>query len=199
MDAKRFNMVLLGALALMVVALAGSVYGANGLLEKQAERLHNAKLDSMVLDEKQRQLAKAQADIKKYEPLAGISQHIVPQDKDQAQTVREIVSIANASGVKLGAITFPTSSLGGTTPAAKSKPALSQLRPVKNLSGVYLLELTVQSDTATPAPYASVIKFLDALERNRRTALVSSISLQPDANNPGKLSFTLNLNEYIRP
>ncbi|HJQ09366.1 MAG TPA: hypothetical protein VJ836_07870 [Candidatus Saccharimonadales bacterium] len=200
MEARRLYFVLTGVLCASLIVFLGAVYGANVLLQGQAKRLNDAKLQSLVLDEKQDRLTKARADVEKYKSLAAIAKHIVPQDKDQAQTVREIVSLANANGIKLGAITFPSSTLGGTgTAASKSKEALSQLKPVKNISGVYSLEITVQSDTTSPASYDRFISFLDALEHNRRTALVSSISLQPDANNASNLTFTLNLSEYIKP
>jgi len=192
-DARRLYFVLLAVVGVAVLALFGSVYVAGGLLKAKSKDVAKARLDSLVLEQKQVQLNKARADIEKYQALADIAKHIVPQDKDQAQTVREIVSIGAASGIKLGAITFPTSSLGDP------KTPHSQLTPVKNIAGVYSLDITVQSDTSSPSSFASFIDFLDRLEHNRRTALVKGISIQPDASNPSRLSFTLTLSEYIKP
>lgn len=202
MSAKRLYYLLLGGIGLSILALLGSVYVANMLLHNQGKRLSEAKLRGMVLDEKQQQLIKAKADIVKYRPLADTAKHIVPQDKDQAQTIREIVNIASANGIKLGAITFPNSSLGGTSGTANTSgrsALLSQLKPVKNIPGVYSLDITIQSDPSSPSQYDRFLSFLDALEHNRRTALVNGISLQPDTSNPGRLSFTLNLSEHIKP
>jgi hypothetical protein len=194
MTAKRLYYLLLGAIALSIVALLASVYAANLVLEGQAKRVTDAKTKTQVMDEKQRQLTKARADIAKYQPLADIAKSIVPQDKDQSQTVREIVNLAAANGIKLGSITFPSSSLGGKGAADKS-----QLKAVKGISGVYTQDITVESDGSVPSSYGSFLNFLDALEHNRRTALVSGISLQPDAEDPSTLTFTLNLSEYIKP
>jgi hypothetical protein len=197
-NAKKLYYILLGVIALSVVALLAGLYGVNSILEGQSQHLMAAHTANLVLDEKQQQLSKARSDIAKYQSLGDIASTIVPQDKDQAQTVREMVSIAEAHHIKLGTITFPTSSLGGVGAAAKNG-ATSQLKPVKNITGVYTLDITIQSDAAAPAKYDDFINFLDALEHNRRTALVNSISLQPDATNPGNLTFTLTVSEYIKP
>lgn len=193
LTAKRLYIVLVIVMGLTFVLLILGAYMANMILATKAKSVEDARLVVMVLEEKQRQLAKARSDINKHQALADIARHIVPQDKDQAQTVREIVSIAERSGIKLGAITFPTSSLGD------KKTQYSQLKPIKNLPGVLSLEITVQSESSSPPTFTGFLKFLDELEHNRRTALVTGISLTPDALNPNKLSFTLTLNEYIKP
>lgn len=190
---KRLYFLLMGVVGLGFVVLVLGVYGADMLLRDKSAVVRNARLESMVLEEKQRQLSRARADILKYQGLANIAKHIVPQDKDQARTVREIVKIAGKHNIKLGAVTFPVSSLGDAS--AKN----SQLIAVPNIPGVLGLDITVQSDSTAPASFASLLKFLDALEHNRRTALVKNISLQPDAANPGKLTFTLTLSEFIKP
>jgi hypothetical protein len=192
LDAKRLYYVLLGAIALLLVALLFCAYTANNLLQSQSTAVLDAKTKGGVFEEKEKRLAKARADITKYQDLAEIAKSIVPQDKDQAQAVRELVSIAESKGVKLGSITFPSSSLGDNKPN-------SQLKAVTGIAGVYSLDITVQSDAKTPAPFGSFIAFLDALEHNRRTALVDSIVIQPDTARPDRLSFTLTLREYIKP
>lgn len=201
MNARRLHYILWVAIGLCVVLLFGCVYAANSFLQGQSKRVQQAQLKNLVIEEKQRNIIKAKVDIQKYKGLAAIAKNIVPQDKDQAQTVREIVKIAETSGVKLGTITFPASTLGGAKPGVKNSgnPALSQLKPVAGISGVYSLDITVESDAASPSDYSKFIAFLDALEHNRRTALVTGITLQPNATNPSKLTFSLILNEYIKP
>jgi hypothetical protein len=193
MGAKRLYLLLRIGLGLAIILLLLSAYAANQLLKGQSEAVRETRLKNIVLEEKQRQLAKSKADIQKYQGLADIAKNIVPQDKDQAQTVREIVSIAEANGIKLGGITFPASSLGD------KKSPLSQLKAEKGLPGVYALEITVQSDSSSPARFADFLTFLDALEHNRRTALVTGIAIQPDVADPSRLAFTLTLKEYIKP
>jgi hypothetical protein len=214
MNSKRFYFILVATVALLVAGLAGGAYGATLVLQGEADALLQARSKSMALEAQQLKLVKAKNDILKYKTLGDIAKSIVPQDKDQAQTVREIVNIANANGVKLGGISFPVSTLGSTvpkagaaatapaakpTPAAAGAPNLTQLKPATGIPGVYELAITVSSDTAAPADYDKVIGFLNGLESNRRTAIVSGINLTPDSKDPTRVSFTLNINEYIKP
>lgn len=215
MSSKRLYYILVSIIGLLVVGLVGGAYGANTLLQAQSQKLLDARTKVQALENQQTGLVKARKDIEKYSEIGNIAKSIVPQDKDQAQTVREIVKIAAAAGVKLGSITFPSSNLGSkaapaTAPApaaeggtaaapAPAAPPLSQLKPVVGISGVYDLAITVQSDSGSPSTYAQFIKFLEGLENNRRTALVSGIVVNPDAKNPDQVSFTLNINEYIKP
>lgn len=216
MTSKRLYMVLLGCIGLLAVALVAGTYGTRSLLASRAQALTKLKAQSAALDQEQLSLKKAQKDIKTYADLVKITKAVVPEDKDQAEAVREIVNIAADNSIDLASITFPASSLGGTatgstvaSPTTTSIPtaasgnsksgALSQLTPVKGISGVYAQQITVTSSIARPVPYSKFINFLSALEHNRRTAQVNTISIQPDKNNSGLLSFTLGLNEYIKP
>jgi hypothetical protein len=216
MNSKRLYYILVGTIVLLAMALLVGAYGVNSLLTSHSKTLTSKKAKSLALQREQLSLAAAQKSVKTYSGLEKIAQSVVPEDKDQAETVRQIVNIAAANGISLSAINFPASSLGsgiastasGTTaPPASATPStanssagkLSQLQPVKNIPGVYVLQITVQSDANKPVQYSSFINFLNALEHNRRTALISGITLQPNADNPSLLTFTLTLNEYIKP
>jgi hypothetical protein len=206
MSSKRLYYSMLALIGILIVGLIGGAYEADQLLQQQSDSLVQNRLQAAVLEQEQIDLARAKQDIKKYQDLAAIAKSVVPQDKDQAQTVREVVNIANSNGILLSSITFPSSTLGigvGGKPASgtvsSSKQQLSQLTPVKGIAGVYDLQLTVQSDSNHPVEYSRFISFLSALEHNRRTALVSSITLQPNDKNRDTLSFTLILDEYIKP
>lgn len=191
--AKNLNIILVGLVVLALFAVVAGAYGANMLLKAKAESVHDARLETMVLERQQQQLAKAKADIEKYRELSEIARYIVPQDKDQAQTVREIVEIAARHNIGLSSISFPSSTLG-------SKNATnSQLTPVKEIPGVYSMEITIVSDGSQPALFSDFLAFLESLERNRRTALVERVSLQPASGDSGRTSFTLTLTEYIKP
>lgn len=191
--ARRLYFILSGLVGLACIVLLLGVYVANGLLSNKSKRIQDARLESALLDRKLQQVARARADITKYQDLATIAKDIVPQDKDQAQTVREITRLAESSNIKLGEISFPSSTLGDT------KTPHSQLKAVTGIAGVYSLQITVVSDSTAPVSYTDLLKFLDALEHNRRTALVDSISIEPESGKPDKLSFTIILNEYIKP
>ncbi len=216
MTPKRLYFVLIGGICALFIILLAGTYGINSLLSARADKLTQLKAKSQALNQEQLSLANAKKEVAKYSSLQQTAQSIVPEDKDQAEAVREIVNIAAANGIALSSVTFPASTLGGSSvagtasgassagaaPAANANQSagkLSQLQPVKNISGVYVLQITVQSDTSAPVSYASFINFLNDLEHNRRTAQISSINLQPTTNNPNLLTFTLVLNEYIKP
>lgn len=217
MNSKRLFYVLVGVICLLFVSLLAGAYGTNSLLTARANKLTGLKAKSQALNQEQLSLANAKKEVKTYSSLEKIAKAVVPEDKDQAEAVREIVNIAAANGISLSAINFPASTLGNvstgssaassssssasTSPAKPSANAgkLSQLLPVKNIPGVYVLQITLQSDPNKPVPYTSFINFLDNLEHNRRTAQISSITLQPNADNPNLLTFTITLNEYIKP
>lgn len=199
MNSKRTFIVLSIGVVVGVFALFGATYEAQSLIASQANKLRGQRLQIQTLDAEATALTSAKHDIKKYQGLSDIAKSIVPQDKDQALTVREIVSIAAKQGISIGSVTFPSSSLGGGIGSATPNPNQSQLLPVVGIPGVYYLQITVQSNGSQTVPYNKFISFLDALEHNRRTALVSSIALTPDSKNNNNVGFNLTLDEYIKP
>jgi hypothetical protein len=209
MNTKRITFVMIGVLILLVLAVCGSAYIASGMLDKRAKTLSDLKLKNEVLAAEQHSLVKAKEDVAKYAPLASIAKTIVPQDKDQAQAVREIINLANESGITPSSITFPSSNLGSPVAAgaatgapvagAAAKNNLSQLLPVKGNPGLYILQITITQDATSAVPYDRFVAFLDKLEQNRRTAQVSNVVLQPSATSRNMLSFTLTVNQYIKP
>lgn len=200
MNSKRIYYAMIFVIVLLVAAIFGGAYMANLQLQRQAKILTDYKTKAAVLQREQAGLVKAKKDVATYSDLEKIAKTIVPQDKDQAQAVREIINIASEAGIKPTSITFPTSTLGTPTSSASSKQsALSQLTPVKGISGVYNLQITIQQDSTSPVPYTKFIDFLSRLEQNRRTAQVTSVLLQPSPTNRTMVSFTLTLDEYIKP
>jgi hypothetical protein len=214
MNSKRLHLVLICVIALLMVGLVAGAYGVNNLLGAESSKLAGNKAKGQALLQEETALKKAKKDIAKYAELEKITRSVVPEDKNQAEAVREIVNIAAANGINLASITFPASTLGTSpsgapitaapAPSASAGPSastksLSQLLPVKNISGVYQLPITVVSDTDRPVAYSKFINFLSDLEHNRRTAQVASITLDPDTANRNLINFTLILTEYIKP
>ncbi len=207
MNAKRVYWLMSGLIVVLSgLAIVGMVLG-NVVLQKQAAKLFELKLQNHVLDEEQTALVQANKDVQKYAELEKVAKTIVPQDKDQANAVREIVSIASSSGISLKSISFPTSTLGqsavivtpgATTPTVKAPP-LTQVKAVEGIPGVYSMEITVQSDDSKPISYRSFLDFLSKLEQNRRTAQVGTINIQPNTKAADSLSFNVTVNVYIKP
>lgn len=214
MTTKRVYYVMLGLVGLLCIGMLVGTYQVNSLLESKAKKLVDLKLKSEVVSSQQTGLQRAKKQVAQYSGFEATAKTIVPQDKDQAQAVREITKIANESGIRrLSSVTFPLSTLGGiggsssqstsgsTTPATNTgkKSGLTQLLPVKGMTGVYSLQITIQQTAEAAIPYNQFLTFLEKLEQNRRTAQVTSIILQPDSSNPNMVAFTLTINEFIKP
>jgi hypothetical protein len=204
MKGKQSFFVAAGVTAVLFVGVSYT------FLQKQSVQLRDSRLESRLQDEQQTALVKANKDIQKYAELEKIANSVVPQDKDQAKTVREIVAIANDSNVSISSINFPSSNLGLVVPKATSgssssssqkvtTPPLSQVKQVDGIPGVYQMEVNVQSDSVKPIPYSSLIDFLSRLEKSRRTAQVSTITITPSTKDITKVTFSLSINVFIKP
>lgn len=197
MNSKKLSRFLMILLALLATGLLASVYESNKMLSSKSADLMGLKATQVGLEQQKTDLVQAKKDVLTYRDLNEIAKSVVPQDKDQARTVREIVDLAKQSGIaRLSSVSFPPSTLGGTT---KAKGGLTQVTPVKGMGGVYILQITITQADTEPIPYNSFINFLSKLEHNRRTALVSSINIQPNVDKPDMVSFTLVIDEYIKP
>lgn len=216
MTPKRVYYVMLGVVTLLVIGVLVGTVEVNGMLKTKAKHLTDLKLQSQVVSSQQVGLKQAKRQIAQYAGFEETAKSIVPQDKDQAEAVREIAKLASDSGIsRLSSVTFPLSTLGGlvgatptgsgTPPATGSgaattpKKSLTQLAPVKGITGVYSLQITIQQTNDAAIPYSQFVLFLEKLEQNRRTAQVSSIILQPDNTHPSLVAFTLTINEFIKP
>jgi len=209
MSPKQFYFVMVGVLILMGVLAGSGAVMANKLLTKKTARLSELKLENEVYERQKEDVIRAQKDLDKYADLEKIAKQIVPQEKDQARTTREILNLAQQAGIDIASVTFPSSTLGQkaapvakpaegeaapTTPAA---PPITQVKPVDGITGVYQLEITVQN--GDPATYPKLINFLKRLEINRRTAQVVDLTITPNAANRNVLTFSMKINLYIKP
>jgi hypothetical protein len=205
MTSKRIFFVMIGVMFVSVAASGFAIYFGNNLLVKQSRQLTDLKAENSLVQEKQTISASVKKDIAKYSDLEAVAKAIVPQDKDQARTIREINKIAGDNGIKLKTISFNASNLGsapakptgGTTPTAPTS-TITQVKPTEGITGVYTLEIIVSSLDDSPVPYPKLLDFLEDLEKNRRTAHVSKMTLVPNENSTG-VNFTLTLNSYVKP
>jgi len=204
MTPKTIFRIQLAIIIILGVVLAVSFTRVNNNINTAGGQLNASRTKLAELENNKQTLISARNDVNKYKDIAQIAKAVVPEDKNQALAVREIVNIANKNGISLGAITFPASNLGsaqstfGSTNTSK-KDALSQLKQVSNVPGVYELLINVESDSTKPIAYDKFISFLGDLEKNRRTAQVNSISITPTSGNSNQITFIISLNEYIKP
>jgi len=192
--------------------LAGIVllFEADKLLVKRSENVVALKLDNKKLEEQQSAYQSAKANVEKYKYLKDIIASALPQDKDQARTVREIFVLAEQAGIKIKSVQFPSSTLGNTTttptqttPSAAVTTPITQAKPVEGLKGVYAIEtvITPYADGKNfKVSYDQLIEFLKKLESNRRAMQVSNIQLNPLGQSAtDSISFTITLNIFIKP
>lgn len=208
MNNKKVFIGMIGLTTLLSLAIiAVTVLSAN-MLKRHSTKLVELKLEDSLIGEQQTALLMAKKDIEKYKELGDIARAIVPQDKDQAKTVRDIVQIAKENNIVIETVTFPSSNLGDKRLAAptgeqgeQSQPAvvaptISQVKPVSGINGVFALQLDVSPSVASPVSYNELINFLNRLENNRRTAQISRISITPKGS---ELTFNLSINIFIKP
>lgn len=215
---KVFYGLVVGSFLLCGLIVGAAVLG-NVVFKKQFARLSELKARNQVLEQQSISLIKAKQDVEQYSELNDITKQIVPQDKDQARTVREIIKIAQESGVTLSSVSFEPSSLGDSRPTTAPPPessdsssspeeaasspaatnkALTQVQPVSGIPGVFSLGITIETDESSTVSYEQFLTFLEKLESNRRTAHVGRISITPESGG-ADVTFSLTLNAFVKP
>lgn len=213
MSPKKLYYILIAVAGLSCTLIIASAVGGNMLFKKQAVTLNDLRVQSRVAEQQQVDLVQAKSDIEKYSNLDEIAKTIVPQDKNQAKTIREILNIAAQNGIRIDSITFPNSTLGQAAPkptntsseegsstpkTASPAPNITQVSPVEGMQGIYALEITISPSPSEAIPYPKLISFLEGLEANRRTAHVSKINISPLKDKAG-ITFSLTLDAYLKP
>jgi type II secretory pathway component PulM len=212
MNSKRVFYIMLGGIVILIGLCVAGTYFANKMILDEGNALKEFKLQDSVTKNQTTILQQAIKDIEEYEELEKIAKAVVPQEKDQARTVLELVNLAKESDINIMSVTFPESELGivkkntkstdtKDKSATKNTPTAdtSQLTVLPNLKGVYSMEITVTSDTKQPVSFDKLISYLQKLEKNRRTAQVSSIDIAPEDNNRSLITFTITLNSFVKP
>lgn len=209
MTTKRFFYVMTFVVVSLCLAILGVAFGGNKLLKQQAGKLSDIRAQNQVVEDQKIALVRAKEDIEKYSGLNELAKAIVPHDKDQARAVRELNAIAAESGIQLQQVSFEASTLGeigapagtqsseSSSGSTTSKPPITQTVPVDGISGVYSIPITIVP-TGDVVLYEQFLEFLQRLEKNRRTAHITSIDITPiEGGDFVTFSFTMNL--YVKP
>jgi len=202
MSSKKLFHALVAMLVCIIIGSLLLTYYGSRILKKDGDKLMEQKIESAKLEKEEDSLIRAKRDIEKYKELNIVAQAIVPKEKDQARTVREINAIALQSGVQIESIQFPDSSLGQVN-SKKKKSTLpkdsTQLIEVNGLKNVFSMPIDVDLGEKTPITYQQLLDFLRRLESNRRTSHVTNISIQPNKDNRDLIHLSLRINVYIKP
>lgn len=211
MSTKNTRLMLLGALGILCILFITVIFAGSSILGSKSNKLVDLKLQSTVLDGQLISLAQAKKDVSQYAYFNDIATTVIPNDKDQAQTVLDIFHFADQSGILIQNVTFPASTLGvgSSSTSSTNTKVISQAKPVQGISGLYSLQLNISPLTGvTQIPnnkrvtYDKFLDFLSRIENNRRTAQVNQISIQPfnDTSGPTQfINFTLTINIFIKP
>lgn len=218
MNSRKFFFVMLVIFSISLLGGGGMLYMANHILQSRSNSIVGLKLDNAKYEAQLTAYQSAKKDVIKYSYLNDIISSALPQDKDQARSVREIFLMAEKAGITLRSVTFNTSTLGAKASATSSSTSssssssatsatanstITQAKPVKGLTGVYSIETTVTpyaDDQNYKVTYAQLIKFLQSIESNRRAMQVASIQLNPlGQSSSDSISFVLTLNIFIKP
>lgn len=208
-DNKTFRLILSGILCLLCLGFFVITLQGISILEKKSNDMVQLKAKSQTAQDQLNSLQVAKKEVQKYSYFKSVASSVIPSDKNQAEAVLEIYQMANESGIALQSVTFPASSLGETaaqsaTAAGATQAALTQAKPVLGIPGLYSLELTITPQTGNDVPasqqvtYTKMLKFLQLIEGDRRTAQITQIEIQP-AQDSSSLSFVLGINIFIKP
>lgn len=207
---RKHRLILLGLLALIIILFLVVTTKGLGAISSQSQKLVDVKLKSKTADAQMISLEQAKKQVEKYSYFNDIAKTVIPNDKDQAQAVLDIFQLANQSGIGIAGITFPASSLGAGSAASATSPsssAISQAKPVTGIKGLYSLELTITPLTGPTVPadkvitYPKFLDFLSRIERDRRTAQITQVNIQPQGNNATTsqaIDFSLTVNIFMR-
>lgn len=218
MSQSRTRLVLLGLLAGTGLIFVVIVIGGLGIVSAKSQKLIQLKQQIKTADAQSSSLAVSKKQVEQYTYFNAVAKSVLPSDKDQAQAVLDIFSLADQSGIAIASITFPASNLGTKTTtsksdsndAAKATPssAISQAKPVEGIAGLYYLELTISPQSGVGVPdakrvtYPKLLDFLGRIEHNRRTAQITKVNIQPQSSDSGPsqfINFAMTINIFIKP
>lgn len=211
MSAKRRAFILRALLGICVLVFFVTLFIGLSVLTNKSKALSKLRLDSSITKAQLDSLTQAKAEVEKYSYYQSIAKAVIPNDKDQARAVVDIFTIADASGLSLQNVSFPTSTLGlsgssGVTSSAvpESKSILSQAKPVTGITGLYSIEVVLSPENTTQTPdskkptYPKMLDFLERVEKNQRTAQITALNIEP-IDGSDKINFSLTLNIFIKP
>lgn len=213
MSNQKLRLVLLALLSFMAVTFLATALFSKDLLNQKSQTMVGLKLETKNLETQLSSLSQSKKTVEQYAYFNDVAKTVLPNDKDQAQAVIDIFEMAKQSGLSLSSITFPSSNLSNKTGAADAKSAdpkalISQAKPVEGIAGLYGVELIITPQigtgvTADKLPtYGKLLDFLNRIERNRRTAQITQVNIQPTATENGRsqfINFTLTINIFIKP
>jgi hypothetical protein len=215
MNSKNFHFILMAGVIFVAILYIATIFLGLSVLSSKSKQLVSLKSQSQAADKTLANLEQSKKDIQKYSYFKQIAKTVIPNDKDQAEAVSEIFKFAQQANIRIGTITFPTSSLGlsksavnsGTASGSSASPpssAITQAVPVSGIPGLYSLTLIITPQTGSEVPanlqvtYPKILAFLKSIEDNRRTAQITQVLITPPEKQGDSFTFTLTVNIFIK-
>jgi len=215
LDNKKLSWILVGLLALSILLFLVVMSAGLSKLSAESSKMVGLKVQSQIADSQLSNLEHTKKDVEKYSFFKDVAKTVIPNDKNQAETLLEINQMADAAGIAIQSITFPASTLGLHTTTAAPTPqdatsstavsnVISQATPVTGIAGLYSLALTITPQNDKDAPpdklvtYPKMLDFLNRIENNRHTAQITQVNIQP-ATSGQSLGFALAINIFLKP
>jgi len=216
MSQGRLRLVLLGALAAAAILFFTVALFGLGLLGAKSQKLTELKQQNKTAEAQLSNLATAKKQVEQYSYFNTVAKTVLPTDKNQAQAVLDIFSLADQAGISVASITFPASSLGAkpssptssNAATASNQSVISQAKPVEGIAGLYSLELTITPQSGPgvsdgrKVTYPKLLDFLSRIEHDRRTAQITQVNIQPQGSDSGPsqfINFTMTINIFMKP
>lgn len=216
MNNQKLRLILLGILCFFAVTFFAVAFYAQTIISSKSQQLVELKLHNKVVETQLSGLAQSKKEMQQYSYFNDIAKTVLPADKDQAQAVLDIYQFASDSGMSIASISFPASTLGsnpstgtsGNAVSSSTQTIISQAKPIDGIPGLYGIELTISPETGPSVPdskkatYPKLLDFLSRIERNRRTAQITQVNIQPTLTDAGPsqfINFTLTTKIFIKP
>ncbi len=177
---------LLGALALVSIAVIFTLYWSKSQLDNRSQTIDEKRTQVQELDTKTEAAIQLREELEENAELVQVTEDILPDSKSQENIVGELIDLAAGRGLQLATISFAGAQ-------SSSDPETSQTEKVDGLPGVFSLRLS----TAIETDYENVLQFLEDLENNKRQFEIQSLSISP--NDGDQFSVSLAIVTYIKP
>ena len=180
MTPRKFFYILLGALALILVAGGYAYYYATTSLQEGTIKVSQRLGDQQLANERLAQLDDLKQQYQRLQPLLPTINSALPAQKDQTRLALQLRNIASKSGMSLDGLTFPAS----TAPGPVSQTV--------KVGDVLAIPVTFQ----LIGTYEQLQQFLQLQENLDRYTSVTSLTISSDRSG---LSFNISLTAYLKP
>jgi hypothetical protein len=193
MTPKKATYILIALLTILIVAGVAAFYYGDKILQARSAEISEEKIQLEAVNTELSLFKNSKDMVDKYGFVKELSGKILPESKFQSEVLAELTKFAADNNMKIQTLTF------GTDNSKTDDPNLSQTSTIKGLSGVRVLNASIQFSNDPAISYESFINFLKNVESNQRKMQVSTLSITPDPENSAAIaSATVTVNIFLK-